>query len=172
VGTASPLVQQQAFVLQSCNMTRNEYEQRKRRLDEQLRVGIEWLQTAHRQQVEALDLLWATGAEEGEDPAAAELRPVAPFQPAPAQPQAPARPRRRRAWELYGEVLGVLGKVPEVFDRNHICEQLGYEPDRASLFRTLEQLRDAGVLAREAWGAGRTPTRYRKSQANRSPAET
>lgn len=38
-------------------MTHNEYEQRKRRLDEQLRIGIEWLQTAHRQQVEALNLM-------------------------------------------------------------------------------------------------------------------
>src|SRR4029453_12181210 len=98
-------------------MTRNEYEQPKRRLDEQLRVGIEWLQTAHRQQVEALDLLWSTGVEGDEDSPAAELRPAASFQPASAQPQqAPVRPRRRRAWELYGEVLGVLGKVPEIFD--------------------------------------------------------
>src|SRR4029450_5253976 len=129
-------------------------------------------QTAHRQQVEALDLLWSTGAEEGEDPAAAELRPAAPFQPASAQPQAPARPRRRRAWELYGEVRGVLGKGPEVFDPNHICEQPGYEAERASLFRTLEQLRDEGILARESWGTGRTPTRYRKRKASHSPAET
>ena len=149
-------------------MTRNEYEQRKRRLDEQLRVGIEWLQSAHRQQVEALDLLRTTGAEGEEDRPAAEPTPAA-LPAAPAPPQG-SRPRRR-AWELYGEILGVLGKVPEVFDRNHICEQLGYEPERASLFRALEQLTDAGLISREAWGAGRAPTRYKKRKRETPPAD-
>jgi hypothetical protein len=151
-------------------MTRNEYEQRIRRLDEQLRVGIEWLQTAHRQQVEALKLLWANDNEAAEESLAAEPRPaVSPSIPAP--PQA-ARRSRRRAWELYGEVTSVLAKVPEVFDRNHVCEQLGYEPDRGSLFRTLEQLTNEGVLSRESWGGGRTPTRYRKQDAGRSEAKS
>ncbi|HEV8582703.1 MAG TPA: hypothetical protein VGX68_26850 [Thermoanaerobaculia bacterium] len=152
-------------------MTHNEYEQRKRRLDEQLRVGIEWLQTAHRQQVEALNLLWTNDSEVDADRPAAEPTPAV-FPPILDQPQAPGRPRRR-AWELYREVQGVLAKVPEVFDRNHVCEQLGYEPDRGSLHRTLEQLTDEGILARESWGVGRTPTRYRKAgNAGRSGAET
>ena len=43
-------------------MTHDEYVQRKQRLDEQLRGGIELLQAAHRQQVRALDLVWMTSA--------------------------------------------------------------------------------------------------------------
>jgi hypothetical protein len=150
-------------------MTRDEYEQRKRRLDEQLRVGIEWLQTAHRQQVEALDLLWSTGAEGAEDLPAAVPRPAV-TPPAPLPPA--SRPPRRRAWELRAEVLAVLAKVPEIFDRNHVREQLGYEPDRGSLFRTLEQLKDEGILSLESWGTGRTPSRYRKKSASHGETGT
>lgn len=150
-------------------MTHNEYEQRKRRLDEQLRVGIEWLQAAHRQQVEALNLLRANDGGADETSPAVDLTQAVP-PPAPSEPQTAGRPRRR-AGELYNEVRGILDKMPEVFDRNHVCEQLGYEPDRGSLYRTLEQLKDEGLLAREAWGAGRTPSRYRKRNTGRGEAE-
>ena len=151
-------------------MTRDEYEQRKRRLNDQLRVGIEWLQTAHRQQVEALDLLWANDEEAGSRSPTVERRRAVP-PPAALPLQASVRPRRR-AWALYSEVQGVLPKVPEVFDRNHICEQLGYEPDRGSLYRTLEQLREEGTISRESRGAGRTTTRYRKKVAGSGKVET
>jgi|SRR6185295_5511179 len=147
-------------------MTRNEYEQRMQRLDEQLRTGIELLQTAHRQQVRALELVWTTSAEEDAEIPKAGVRPA-------AQPiaRAPARPPRRRAWELYNEVRGVLARVPEVFDRNHVCEQLGYEPDRGSLHRVLQELIAARILSLEARGEGRTPTRYRKTNASPREAE-
>jgi hypothetical protein len=46
-------------------MTHDEYEKRKRRLDEDLRVGVELLEAAHRHQLRALQLvLVATGEEE------------------------------------------------------------------------------------------------------------
>jgi hypothetical protein len=44
-------------------MTRQEYEERRRRLDDELRAGQELLEASHRAQVRALDQHWA--AEEG-----------------------------------------------------------------------------------------------------------
>lgn len=50
-------------VMQLEAMTRQEYEERRRRLDEELRTGRELLEASHQAQVRALDLHWA--AEEG-----------------------------------------------------------------------------------------------------------
>jgi len=146
-------------------MTREEYETRKRRLDEQLRAGVELLEAAHRQQVRALDLVWMTTAEEAVSfphlPAEASSRPEAPPAAAPAPPP-PPKPPRRTAWQLHNEVEAALAHVPEVFDRNDLCRALGYEPDRGSLYRTLWEMIGDGVLALEERGGGRTPSRYRK----------
>lgn len=46
-----------------CAMTREQYEQRKRRLEEQLRAGIQLLESAHQAQVRALDLVWMLQAD-------------------------------------------------------------------------------------------------------------
>ncbi|HKI04654.1 MAG TPA: hypothetical protein VKK31_21925 [Thermoanaerobaculia bacterium] len=131
-------------------MTRDEFEQRKQRLDEQLRAGIELLTAAHGRQVQALNVIRMTD-DHGEELAAAPL-------PLPA----PSRAPRRSAGGLYLEVLDALANVSVVFDRNHVCAQLGYEPDRGSLYRVLQELIDEGVIRLESRGGGRTPTRYRK----------
>jgi hypothetical protein len=152
-------------------MTREDYEDRKRRLDEQLRAGVELLEAAHRQQVRALDLVWMTTAEEAVAfprlPAEASYRPDAlpAAAPVPAPPASPPKPPRRAAWQLQVEVEAALAHVPEVFDRNDLCRALGYEPDRGSLYRTLWELIGDGVLALEERGGGRTPSRYRKTGA-------
>ena len=40
-------------------MTRQEFEERRQRLDEELRTGIELLEASHRARVRALEHLWA-----------------------------------------------------------------------------------------------------------------
>jgi len=154
-------------------MRRNEYEERKQTLDEQLDAGIELLRAAHRQQVRALDLIWMTTAEEDggvsipdEIPA---VLPIAAAAPAPVQEAAPTP--RRRAWELHDEILDALDHVPEVFDRGHICARLGFEPDRGSLYRVFRELIEEGVLSVHAKGEGRYPTRYKKSGMNGHDAD-
>jgi len=143
-------------------MRRDEYEQRKQRLETQLREGIALLESAHRQQIRALELVWMTTAEEDltlpAEPSAARSEPSPPV-PAPA---APHRSRRRGPGELEEEVDSALARVPEVFDRNDICRMLGYEPDRGSLYRVLQELVMEGSLAIQTSGSGKTPTRYRK----------
>ena len=151
------------------NMTREQYEQRKQRLDEQLREGIALLEAAHRQQVRALELVWSMSAEEAlpsrippaETAGARGPEPVVSSAPPPAP--APSPPRRRGAGELEGEVEEVLAGLPEEFDRNDVCRALGYEPDRGSLYRVLETLRQDGRIAIRNAGSGRVPTRYKKT---------
>ncbi|MGH7486800.1 MAG: hypothetical protein ACREMY_14545 [bacterium] len=56
-----------------------------------------------------------------------------------------------------------LQQVPEVFNRNDICEALGYDPDRGSLYRVLQDLRAEGALVIESYGGGNAPTIYKKT---------
>jgi hypothetical protein len=144
-------------------MRRDEYEQRKQRLETQLREGIALLESAHRQQIRALELVWMTTAEEDlalpAGPAVARSEPPPPV----SVPAATHRSRRRGPGELEEEVESALPRVPEVFDRNDICRTLGYEPDRGSLYRVLQELVREGSLAIQDGGSGKSPTRYRKT---------
>jgi len=152
-----------------CVMTRDEYEQHKRRLEEELRAGMELLATAHRHQLRALELVWAAMGGDGVQIPPAALVPVSGIPAAPAVPAPAAEPpplRRRAAWALFADVQDALSRVPEVFDRNDLCQALGYEPDRGSLYRTMQQMTREGLLAIEQKGSGKTPTCYRKTGAH------
>lgn len=157
-------------------MTREEYEQRKRRLEEQFRTGVELLEVGFREQMRALELVWKAQSGEGAASASPSVleraAPVARREEA-SSGSAPVVPQRRRrgAGELREEVWTALETLPEVFDRNQVCQVLGYQPDRSSLFRILRQLTYEGVLARESFGAGRVTTKYRKTGAAPSPFE-
>ena len=65
-----------------------------------------------------------------------------------------------------------MPKVPDVFDRDDICRAIGYEPDRGSLYRTFQGLIEEGIIAIERRGAGRKPSRYKKTGANTTPTAT
>ncbi|MEA2600698.1 MAG: hypothetical protein QOF89_1690 [Acidobacteriota bacterium] len=148
-------------------MTRDEYEQRKRRLEEEWRAGVELLDKAYRHQLRALELVW-TATDEG--PAEIPRPAAAPTPPAAPDPAAPARPARREAGALLQDVRSALARLPEVFDRNDVCEALGYEPDRSSLFRVLQELERQGELTLESRGSGQVTTLYRHAGANGSAA--
>lgn len=157
-------------------MTHDEYEQRKRRLEEELRAGVALLETAFRHQMRALQLVWATvGGDAVEIPsvvvALPEASPLVPEAPAITAPvAAPPPPSRRGAWELLDDVQTALPKVPDVFDRDDICRAIGYEPDRGSLYRTFQGLIEEGTIAIAQRGTGRLPSRYKKKGTNTTPA--
>ncbi|MBW8875249.1 MAG: hypothetical protein JF614_09830 [Acidobacteria bacterium] len=157
-------------------MTHDEYEHRKRRLEEELRAGIALLETAFRHQLRALELVWAaTGGDEVEIPPPVVALPVArkplPAAPSlPAPPVTPPQPARRGAWELFDDVVTALPEIPDVFDRNDVCRAIGYEPDRGSLYRTFQELIGEGAIAVERRGTGKLPTRYKKTGASTTPA--
>lgn len=137
-------------------MRRSEYERRRQRLDEQLREGIELLQTAHRQQVRALDLVWSLSEQDEE--------------PDPPAVEAPSAPSRRQPHELRDEVEAALANVPELFDRNDVLRALGHEPHRNALYRVLQEIVADGLAAIDTPGNGQLPTRYRKAAASRAMA--
>jgi hypothetical protein len=144
-------------------MTRDEYERRKQRIEEQLRAGIELMESAYRAQIRALDLVWMVQAEED-----AESPPPPPPAQQPLRP--PDKPRRRSAPEVDDDVRSAFGSLPETFTRRDVCEALGYEPDRGALYRSLQLLTRSGALRVESPGGGQRATTYRKTGADPSPA--
>lgn len=151
-------------------MTRDEYERHLRRLEEQLRVGIELLQASYRHQVGAVELIWRMTNGEGVPvPSLPAETAALPQAQEGVRPPAPAKASRRGAWALYQEILEALPRVPEVFDIRHLREALGYSPHRGSLHRALQELVDEGILTLEALGSGKTPMSYR--QTGLEPAE-
>jgi hypothetical protein len=145
-----------------CNMTADEFEQRKLHLEEELRAGVELLETAFRHQLRALELVRAaTGGEIPEVPRPT-TRPEAPVLRAPA---APARAPRLGTGVLLDDVRTALAGLSGDFDRNAVCAALGYEPERSSLYRILQGLVTAGQLSLARPGSGKVPTLYRKPHA-------
>jgi len=152
-------------------MTRNQYELHKRRLEEQLRAGIQLLETAYQAQIKALDLVWMLQVE-----AAGELEALVSPEPAPAPspakqevPSLPSRSRRRSIGELERDVRAALPLLPETFTRRDIRGALGYEPDRGSLYRILQELVEEGSTRVESVGTGQIPTVYCKTGAPHTP---
>ncbi len=146
-------------------MTREDYERRKQRLEEQYQASLELIQAAHRAQVRALELIWLTSGDGEVDVSRiAEALPSRPPEPAPTPPAPAPQPAqvRRSLPEVQEDVLARLGQCPETFDRNDVCQALGYEPDRNSLYKVLRQLVTDGALSVEAPGGGQTPTVYRR----------
>lgn len=144
-------------------MTRDEYERRKQRIEEQLRAGIELMESAYRAQMRALDLVWMVQAEED-----AEAPPSPPAQ-TPLPP--PDKPRRRSAPEVDADIREAFAGLPGTFTRRDVCEALGYEPDRGALYRSLQLLTRSGALRVETPGGGQRATTYRKTGADPSPAD-
>lgn len=138
-------------------MTREEYEERRRRLDAELRAGIELLEQGHRAQVRALDLVWST---QGDHPLSA---------PPPQQAAPPSRPavpppkrRRRDPGEISNAVAAILDELPLVFTKDDIGRALGETPDRRTLHRVLRDLQQNGLVTVESFGSGRIPASYRR----------
>ena len=130
-------------------MTREEYEARRRRLDEEMRAAVELVKAGHQAQVQALELLWRMSGE-----GAAE--------PTPPPPPEPRRPRRRGVGELRKEVDEMLPRLPALFTKDDVEKALQEPADRASLFRVLQELEEQGWIKTEAPGRGRNPTVYRQ----------
>ena len=142
-------------------MKRNEYEQRKRILEEQLRTALDLVHAGHRAQLQILEMLWRTS--EGEAAETPEALPL-PESLEAALPSSPPPKQRRAAHQLYYDVVETLPQLPEDFTKNDVIRCLGYSPDRASLFRVLDTLQTEGVLEMKDRGSGKIPATYLKKR--------
>ena len=140
-------------------MTRDEYEARKRRLEDELRSGMELLQAAFQTQFRALEMVWMGAS--GEPVSIPQAAPAPAAAPPPEAPEA-KRPRRS-VGEVYTDLLTALPSLPEIFDRGDICRAIGYEPDRVALYRLLRELVQDGKLRVQVRGEGRKATKYRRA---------
>jgi hypothetical protein len=142
-------------------MTRDEYERRRQHLDRELKAGIEALETAHRLQVRALDLTWMMLSQESVAPAPPPTRKPA----AGVREPAAALTAQPKDEHLPEDLLAVVARCPDVFDRNDVCRELGFKPDRSALYRALQSLVQDGSLTVLERGEGRAPTRYAKRRS-------
>lgn len=129
-------------------MRRSEYEQRRRALEEIYEADLEMIRSAHEARLRSLEALW--GSDPEEDPAE---------NPAPAPPVAPPRIIRPPLAQALDDAFAEL---PEVFDKNDVIRALGWAPDRAALFRALDDLIHQRRIVVQRFGAGRVTTTYRK----------
>jgi CRP-like cAMP-binding protein len=155
-------------------MTREQYEQRKRRLEEQLRAGIQLLESACQAQVRALDLVWMLQAEEsGAGVEHAVSSPAAPSPSAPAaqeRPLARPQPHGQRTLTARDEIYSSFYRLPETFTRHDVCKMLGHEPDRGTLFRILQEMVGRGYIRVAERGAGQRATVYAKNDPSEVPS--
>jgi len=141
-------------------MTREEYERRKRRIEEETRSAVELVEAGGRVQLRALELVWMTSGEDSLDapfllpaPGALDAAEAGSVRPAP----------RRSVAEIERDVRTALARCPETFERRDIIDALGYEPDRSTLYRVLRDLAREGTLTVSILGAGQRGTRYQRS---------
>jgi hypothetical protein len=144
-------------------MTRGEYERHKQRLEEELRAGMEMLTAAHHHQLRALEMVWAATGKEGAAIPPPVVMPATPGFVAAPPPATPPQSKRHKAGELFEAVRSALAQVPESFNRNDVCAALGYNPDRSSLYRVLQDLQAEGTLVMKSRGDGNVPTVYKKT---------
>lgn len=160
-------------------MTRSEYEQRRRALEQQFQADLEMLRAAHQVRLRSLDQLWHTLGEGAASPPPPEGDGIPVSVPigtrtgigtqsgiGRAAPPAKAGPVRRGYGVIGGEVEEALSRLPEVFDKAALIRELGYEPPRSTLHRMLQDLALAGKIAVVAYSEGRVRTRYRKVGGN------
>ena len=73
--------------------------------------------------------------------------------------------------EVSVDVEAALPSLPEMFTRGDMRDALGDEPDRALLYRILQDLRQEGRIGPQSLGAGQRATVYRRIDPSDSPAD-
>jgi hypothetical protein len=152
-----------------------EYERRKRAIEEQLLADLELVRAAAQTKLRALEQLWLASPAQGlrdirrETPASAETR-TETLTPAPPETLASSRqaetptspPQQAIRRDVLNDILDTFPQLPEVFDKSDVVRLLGYEPSRPSLHRAWDRLLGERKIVMDLHSDGRRPTRWRK----------
>lgn len=147
-------------------MPREDFERYRQRLEEQLRADMGLLYEAYLAKLRAYQTVERLrGEADGELSPATGLSIDFPAVPIPdAPPTAPppkAPPRRSQPYEVIDSIREALPRLPEVFDRFDVLAALDFEPRRSTLLKTLQDLRQEGVLEVVREAAGKRPALWR-----------
>jgi hypothetical protein len=135
-------------------MNDDEYERRKRALEEMYQADLTMVRAAHETRLRCLDALRQASPSPADS--AAGLRPPTPPPPTP-QPAA-----RNQNPDLREAVLEALPSLPELFTKDDVVRAIGFTPSRSSLQRILMDLDAKKTIRFEELSQGRHPTTYRK----------
>ena len=170
-------------------MVPGEYERRRRAIEKQYLADLELIRAGYQARLRALEALrltasaperldagsempasveqetetLASNAPQTETPASAEApseTPV-PIQIPPEAPQ-PSPPEPIRRYNVVDEILATLPRLPEVFDKSDVVRLLGYEPNRPTLHRAWQRLREQQKIEMAVHSDGRRPMKFRK----------
>jgi len=136
----------------------DEYQKRRRILEEQLQADLELIRAGYRAKLQALELHWLASAEKD----AAVSTSSVPEEALPLETQGNETQQTRRTGSVEDEVEAIFPRLPDLFDKDDVIRLLGWEPHRATLHRAVDRLRIGKKVAVETRGEGRRPTRYRK----------
>lgn len=128
-------------------MREDDFERRRRALEEQLEKDLELVREAHRVKLRALDDLRAAAT--GEPPKA---------KPVPIASEKPKRPPRYLAEALED----VWDQLPAEFDKEDLYRLLGHQPPRATLDRAITELLQRKKIVVRQTSVGWHRTRYQK----------
>ena len=148
-------------------MTDEEYEERRRALEEELRSDLALIHAAHEARVRSLDRLRRLALEENESAVGSrpgKQRHDGTGTTAEAEPPAPAASRKPASppGAFLNDLEAILSELPEVFDKKDVVRLVGYEPTHSTFFRALARLQDEGTVAVEDFSSGAVHTTYRK----------
>ncbi len=155
-------------------LSREEYDERRRRIDEQHRETIALVEAGRLAQIRALDMVWmasAAGSVLPQIEAMALGTPVerlteggegAAVSSAPTAPEPPPAPQRRSPGGVLDDIERVYDELPEVFEHHDLNRLLGHPLDRGAARRNLQLMIEDGLLAPDDSSTGHYRLRYRK----------
>ena len=139
-------------------MDDDEYERRRRALEEMYQADLAMVRAAHETRLRCLEALRLEEAPGG----LPESLPASSPPPAPAPRTAPTRPPRNQNPDLKDAILAALPGLPEVFTKQDVVRVIGFTPSRSSLQRVLMDLDAQKAIRFQEISDGRNPTTYRK----------
>jgi hypothetical protein len=151
-------------------MRNDEYERRRRALEQQYQEDLELLRAGHQARLRALEALWLAPPEREEATAQRVLSVGEDVQPTRPETRTEVLPsvvpaKKSRLYprgSLPNLIRKVLPQLPEVFEKRDVVQALGFEPRRTTLVRVLQEMADGNELAFDQLGSGRLVTTYRK----------
>jgi hypothetical protein len=157
-------------------MTSREYEQRRRAIEEQCQADLDLIRAGCQAKLRALERVWLHSSGDGETPLPVPSETVLGKtvlsgilsgtvlrETVPSETPDGGAARVSRWGDVLSDVKAVFSDLPEIFDKNDLCQAIGYKPSRGTLLRVLDALQKEEKKVAVAYQSdGGRQTQYRK----------